>query len=281
MALKGNELLGQQDKNISGKIWNSQCCSIEFDDEALDTVGTRRLYDPELGEVTAYCADESRFLPGQKASSPMQHKHCLLRFGLHRHKPHIGPERSFDDCFRIGGITFTALHERLNVLWWDQSNLMTAGSDKPRPVMGTRASLHGHDARRQLGEECLHLTAPQLTAKNGLSRRIDCVKLEDMLCKIDSNDRNLSHGWSPSDGLQRPDLGTPMPRGGHPPHQAEIDLRAGIEIDRSQRAAWLGHVAWLLAPLVELTAAQVMASPVIHADDSVLQKHTEGMVFMT
>jgi transposase len=50
--------------------------------------------------------------------------------------------------------------------------------------------------------------------------------------------------------------------------QAEIDARSGVEIDRSQRAEWLGHTAWLLAPLVELTAAQVMAGRVVHADDT-------------
>ena len=50
--------------------------------------------------------------------------------------------------------------------------------------------------------------------------------------------------------------------------QAEIDARAGVEIDRSQRAEWLGHMAWLLSPLVELIAAQVMAGRVIHADDT-------------
>ena len=50
--------------------------------------------------------------------------------------------------------------------------------------------------------------------------------------------------------------------------QAEIDARAGVEIDRSQRAEWLGHMAWLLSPLVELTAAQVMAGRVVHADDT-------------
>jgi transposase len=50
--------------------------------------------------------------------------------------------------------------------------------------------------------------------------------------------------------------------------QAEIDRRAGVEIDRSQRAEWLGHMAWLLSPLVELVAAHVMASRVVHADDT-------------
>jgi transposase len=50
--------------------------------------------------------------------------------------------------------------------------------------------------------------------------------------------------------------------------QAEIDARSGIDIDRSQRAEWLGHVAWLLRPLVEAVASHVMAGRVIHADDT-------------
>ncbi len=50
--------------------------------------------------------------------------------------------------------------------------------------------------------------------------------------------------------------------------QAEIDARAGVEIDRSQRAEWLGHMAWLLAPLAELIAGHVMAGRSIHADDT-------------
>lgn len=50
--------------------------------------------------------------------------------------------------------------------------------------------------------------------------------------------------------------------------QAEIDARSGVTIDRSQRAEWLGHVAWLLRPLVELIAAHVMSGRVIHADDT-------------
>ena len=50
--------------------------------------------------------------------------------------------------------------------------------------------------------------------------------------------------------------------------QAEIYARSGLDIDRSQLAEWLGHVAWLLRPLVELIAQHVMAGRVIHADDT-------------
>ena len=50
--------------------------------------------------------------------------------------------------------------------------------------------------------------------------------------------------------------------------QAEIYARSGLDIDRSQLAEWLGHVAWLLEPLVERIADHVMAGRVIHADDT-------------
>ena len=50
--------------------------------------------------------------------------------------------------------------------------------------------------------------------------------------------------------------------------QAEIYARSGLDIDRSQLAEWLGHVAWLLKPLVERIADHVMAGRVIHADDT-------------
>ena len=49
---------------------------------------------------------------------------------------------------------------------------------------------------------------------------------------------------------------------------AEICARRRLEIDRGQLAEWLGHVAWLLAPLVELIAAHIMAGHVLHCDDT-------------
>jgi len=50
--------------------------------------------------------------------------------------------------------------------------------------------------------------------------------------------------------------------------QAKIYARAGIDVDRGLLADWLGHLAWLLRPLVELIADHVMAGRVIHADDT-------------
>lgn len=50
--------------------------------------------------------------------------------------------------------------------------------------------------------------------------------------------------------------------------QAEIYARAGLDIDRGLLADWLGHIAWLVRPLVELIAEHVMAGRVIYADDT-------------
>jgi len=50
--------------------------------------------------------------------------------------------------------------------------------------------------------------------------------------------------------------------------QAEIYARAGLDVDRGLLADWLGHIAWLLHPLVERIAEHVMAGRVIYADDT-------------
>jgi transposase len=50
--------------------------------------------------------------------------------------------------------------------------------------------------------------------------------------------------------------------------QSEIFARAGIDLDRGLLAEWLGHISWLVRPLVDLIATHVMAGNVIHADDT-------------
>lgn len=50
--------------------------------------------------------------------------------------------------------------------------------------------------------------------------------------------------------------------------QAEIYARSGLDIDRSQLTKWLGHVAWLVKPLVDLIGTHVMAGRVLHSDDT-------------
>jgi transposase len=50
--------------------------------------------------------------------------------------------------------------------------------------------------------------------------------------------------------------------------QSLIYARAGVELDRSTLADWVGRVTWLLQPLGERLAAHVFAAAKIHADDT-------------
>lgn len=50
--------------------------------------------------------------------------------------------------------------------------------------------------------------------------------------------------------------------------QAEIYARAGIELDRSTLADWVGQTARLMRPLVEAVGVHVMSAERVHADDT-------------
>jgi transposase len=50
--------------------------------------------------------------------------------------------------------------------------------------------------------------------------------------------------------------------------QAEIYARAGVELDRSTLADWVGQSARLLRPLVDAVGAHVLAAERVHADDT-------------
>ena len=41
-------------------------------------------------------------------------------------------------------------------------------------------------------------------------------------------------------------------------------------------ADWMGHLAWWIAPLVEMIGAYVMSAPVIHTDDTPIKVLAPG-----
>ena len=52
--------------------------------------------------------------------------------------------------------------------------------------------------------------------------------------------------------------------------------REGVEIERMVMADWLGHLAWWIDPVVEMIAAHVFGSPVVHADDTPIKVLAPG-----
>ena len=59
--------------------------------------------------------------------------------------------------------------------------------------------------------------------------------------------------------------------------QSVILAREGIDIDRVTLADWVGHAVWWLTPLAELIGAYVMASPVLHTDDTTISVLAPGL----
>src|SRR5262249_290028 len=63
--------------------------------------------------------------------------------------------------------------------------------------------------------------APQPLAQNRRTLRINAVNLKNMLGYVQSDCRNLAHGWLPFLVIRhRHQIGTSMPQGGHPPHHS-------------------------------------------------------------
>ena len=59
--------------------------------------------------------------------------------------------------------------------------------------------------------------------------------------------------------------------------QSVILAREGIDIDRVTLADWVGHAVWWLTPLAELIGAYIMASPVLHTDDTTISVLAPGL----
>src|SRR5207245_7818370 len=76
-------------------------------------------------------------------------------------------------------------------------------------------------AGRNAAEERQHLSAPQSLPQNRPTRGINPVNLKNVLAQVQSDRRNLAHGWLPVPGdSPEHQLGTSMPQGGHPPHHS-------------------------------------------------------------
>jgi len=89
-------------------------------------------------------------------------------------------------------------------------------------------------------------------------------------------DRNTGRSWRFSNDQGR-EFGRLIGRRRRLAEQLEADeCDDGVEIERVVMADWMGHLAWWIAPLVEMTGAHVMSAPVIHADDTPIKVLAPG-----
>jgi hypothetical protein len=85
----------------------------------------------------------------------------------------------------------------------DDASLQSQPNKMASPVMGARTGFHGyHAASWELGTPGEKLVARQRPAHDWPALRIDCMNLDNVLCKIDANSCNLFHGTSPFKGFR-------------------------------------------------------------------------------
>src|SRR3954447_27002632 len=77
---------------------------------------------------------------------------------------------------------------------------MAIAADHARPMMSAAASLHAHQARRQLREKFLDRGSPKLALHHHSSELINPMNLKNVLRQIQTNRANLRHGRLPLSG---------------------------------------------------------------------------------
>jgi hypothetical protein len=121
----------------------------------------------------------------------------LLLCRLRLDEAHLWPLRRDHDGLGVRRIVLLALHERLHVMRSDQFHLMAKANYFAGPVMRAATGFHHHDRWSLLGHESEKHLSRQLLPKLQMPGHRGCVKLENILCQINSNHRIFCHGCRP------------------------------------------------------------------------------------
>lgn len=128
----------------------------------------------------------------------MHHELALLFQAPDGYKPHVGAGHSFTDSRCIGSIVLAAFagqpvghHE----LGRHQAHGVAEPLEFASPVVGTRARFHTNETWWQRGDEFEQLgTLHAGTQKYRFACGINAMHSKDILCQIDSDGDNVSHG---------------------------------------------------------------------------------------
>ena len=96
-------------------------------------------------------------LSDESTANPMKRLKIKLLRALQRHEPHRRPLDRFGDRFRVAIIVLVALEIRLHILRGHQPNLMAHGFELSAKMVGSCASLHADQTRRNIGERTFEL----------------------------------------------------------------------------------------------------------------------------
>jgi hypothetical protein len=165
-------------------------------------------------------------LLAQQIAQLQQHQCCLLFTALDRHKAHPRPAHRLADRFGVDRVVFAAFDIGLDVLRWDQHDLMPQPAQHPPPVVRSAARLQPDPRRRQLDKKLLYLRPSQLPAQHRPLLLINPVHLKDALGCIQPDPDNRHRTAPLAVVLTTRSLAHSMPSGAvHPNRNTGVGKR--------------------------------------------------------
>ncbi|MCY1433408.1 hypothetical protein D9M71_494350 [compost metagenome] len=145
----------------------------------------------ELTEQPTNCVSLRSTSLHKTLPRPMHGQYPLLLCRLDRYEAHIGSSDRFTNGLCIGYVVLVRFHIGLNKLWSHQLDRMSKCLQLSCPVMGTSASLHTDQARRQYCKERGKLVTFELLLQYWFPSLVNSVYLKHVFCQIDTNSRKL------------------------------------------------------------------------------------------
>src|SRR5215467_472313 len=120
----------------------------------------------------------------------MQRQQIALLRGLDRNKVHSRSLHRLGDGLRIAEVVLVAFEKRLDVLSWDQANVMAEWDNLARDVMRATAGLQADEAGRQVDKPADKLVAGYLDAHCDSAALIEPDEVEGVLADVEANRRH-------------------------------------------------------------------------------------------
>ena len=111
--------------------------------------------------------------------------HLLRR--LDRHEMHGRSLHRFRDCLDVAVVVFVSLEEWLDVLRWDQTNIVTKGHQLSCDKMRAGTGFHPDQAARDIAEPASKLMTADLLLQNNRTARVEPDQMERVLADVDPN----------------------------------------------------------------------------------------------
>src|SRR6516165_9679493 len=261
----GGQLAGQVVQQFARRLRHIGLAGNPLE-QLLDLLRPLRADHAELRRVPADRIAQHRALLGQQIAHLQEHQRRLLFTTLDRHEAHPRPAHRLADRFGVDHVVLAAFNVGLDVLRWDQHDLVPQIAQHPSPMVRGAARFQPDPRRRQLGEKLLNLTASQLPAQHRPLLLVRAVHLKDALGCIQPDPDNRHRTASLGCGYDNPQSGTLDAVGGRPPQQARqpmtsraLNPRSRGGNDKCDRLGRAKPVTALAAAVVALKATPAAA----------------------